>query len=167
MANTTYKPLEGTAELSRVLQDFLVAMEARVISGALRKGAKEVEAFAKDLVPERTGELKDSIKIRRQVSKKRGFVNFFVTAGDRKSGQGWYAHLVEYGTGPHEIRPRKAKSLFIAGLLRTVVNHPGAKGAGFMRRAFDKGSEPALTSITAEVKAGVGRLLKRRAKGRI
>jgi HK97 gp10 family phage protein len=160
-------PVKGGEDLAAALRDFPVKFEARVMASALREGAKEIERRAKEEVPERTGKLRDSIKIRRRTNKRTGYINLLVTAGDRKKGGAWYAHLVEFGTQAHEIRPKRAKSLFVAGLLRQVVNHPGSKPSGFMRRAFDEGNATALVLVTDRVRKGIDRLTKRRAKGLI
>lgn len=157
----------GGADLAAALRDFPVKFEVQVMAAALREGAREIEARAKANVPVRTGKLRDSIKIRRRNNRRTGFVNLLITAGDRKKGGAFYAHMVEFGTQPHEIRPRRAKSLFIAGLLRQVVRHPGAKPSGFMRRAFDEGHAPALVRVTERVARGIKTLERRRALGRI
>lgn len=157
----------GGADLAAALRDFPVKFEVQVMAAALREGAREIEARAKANVPVRTGKLRDSIKIRRRNNRRTGFVNLLITAGDRKKGGAFYAHMVEFGTQPHEIRPRRAKSLFIAGLLRQVVRHPGAKPSGFMRRAFDEGHQPALVRVTDRVARGIKQLERRRALGRI
>lgn len=164
MANVEIK---GGAELAAALREFPVKFEVQVMGAALREGAKEIETRAKQHVPVRTGKLRDSIKIRRRTAKARGFINLQVVAGDRKKGGAFYAHMVEFGTQPHEIRPKNAKSLFVSGLLRQVVQHPGAKPSAFMRRSFDEGNQPALVRVTDRVAKGIERLAKRRAKGLI
>lgn len=158
--------IKGGTELAKALAEFPVKLEVTVMGTALRSGAKKVEALAKEYVPVRTGALKDTIMIRRRDNRRRGFVNVFVSAGDRKKGV-FYAHMVEYGTQAHQIKPKNAKSLFIAGLLRTAVQHPGAKPTGFMRRALDDGAQDALNAIVTSASAGIRRLTKRRAKGLI
>jgi HK97 gp10 family phage protein len=164
MANVQIK---GGEELAAALRDFPVKFEVKVMTAALREGAMEIESRAKLNVPVRTGKLRKSIKIRRRTNKRSGYINLLVTAGDRKKHGAFYAHMVEFGTQPHEIAPKTAKSLFIAGLLRQIVQHPGAKPSGFMRRAFDEGNQPALARITDRVARGVKTLTKRRAKGLI
>lgn len=162
MANVGIK---GGEELAAALRELPVKFEVQVMAAALREGAKEIESRAKANVPVRTGKLRDSIKIRRRTNKRTGYINLLVTAGDRKKGGAYYAHMVEYGTKGHEIRPKGAKSLFIAGLLRELVKHPGAKPSAFMRRAFDEGHAPALIRVTDRVAKGIDRLVKRQAKG--
>ena len=161
--------VKGGEELAAALREFPVKFEIQVMRSALREGAKEIEERAKANVPVRTGKLRDSIKIRSRTNKRTGYVNLIVTAGDRKKGGGgaYYAHMVEFGTNPHEIRPKRAKSLFVAGLLRQLVQHPGSKPSAFMRRSFDEGHQPALVRVTDRVAKGIERLAKRRAKGLI
>jgi HK97 gp10 family phage protein len=160
-------PVKGGEDLAAALRDFPVKFEVQVMAAALREGAKEIERRTKENVPKRTGKLRDSIKIRRVTRKRTGYINLQVTAGDRKKGGAFYAHMVEFGTQAHEIRPKGAKSLFVAGLLRQLVSHPGSKPSGFMRRAFDEGNAPALVLVTDRVRKGIDRLTKRRAKGLI
>jgi HK97 gp10 family phage protein len=53
-----------------------------------------------------------------------------------------YASYVEFGTQPHEIRPKKADGVLVfqAGgrtVYAKVVKHPGTKAQPFVRPAFD------------------------------
>lgn len=130
--------IHGAAELLRQLQDLPVKIEKNISRGALRAGARVIEREAKTLVPVETGKLRDSIQVSAG-AKKNGTVYAHVRAGSRQKGGGgaFYAHMVEFGTEPHEIKPRRFGSLFLAGIFRKVVKHPGAKPRAFMRTAFD------------------------------
>lgn len=53
----------------------------------------------------------------------------------------YYAHMLEGGTKPHVIKPRKknkSKTLFIFGKRVKSVNHPGIKGYKFLETTFEK-----------------------------
>lgn len=47
-----------------------------------------------------------------------------------------YAHLVEFGTKPHEIRAKRGKFLGLPVGARKVVMHPGARPKPFLRPAL-------------------------------
>lgn len=115
------------------------------LAEALRKNARDSEATTQRVliesanflltemevrVPVDTGELRESLSVR--VEGDRVLVG--PTAG--------HAAYVEFGTAPHEIRPKKAD-----GVLRwsqggntyyaKVVRHPGTKAQPFVRPAFE------------------------------
>ena len=137
--------IRGGEELARALKSLPAKLEANVLRGALRAGARVIQEEAKAQVPVDDGRLRDSIRISGGL--KRGRASAQVIAGGNKKGQPWYAHLVEYGTKPHDIRPAKGKSLFFAGLLRRLIRHPGARAKPFMRPAFDQKRDEAVSRI--------------------
>ena len=126
--------IRGLAELNKALQELPAKVERNVLRGGLRAGAKVLEDAARAHVPVKRGDLHKSIRVSMRVSSKTGTVRAQVKAGDKKA---WYAHLVEFGTARHWIKPKSRKSLFIAGLMKEVVDHPGARPRPFMRPAFD------------------------------
>ena len=132
----------GLAELNRVLQQLPGRVEANVLRGGLRAGQKEILEAAKANVPIKSGALRDSLKIK--TSNRKGKVSATLSAGNKKV---YYAHMVEFGTAKHFIKPKKAKSLFFAGLARKVVDHPGVNAQPFMRPALDGAQEKALTAF--------------------
>jgi HK97 gp10 family phage protein len=137
----------------------------------LRAGAKVIEEEAKRRVPVGSGALRDSIRV--SLRSKRGVIQALVKAGNRKPKIGktstgrdvylnpWYAHLVEYGTARHWIKPKNRKSLFLAGLARELVDHPGAKPKPFMRPAFDAKSQAAIDAMAAYMAARMPREVKK------
>ena len=112
-----YAMLNGAKELKK---------ECDVI---LRRYSEAAASTASRLAPKRTGRLAASIR-----SKREGEMSYSV--GSELS----YAKFVEYGTGPHIIRPVSAKALaFTVGASRVfakVVNHPGSREKPFLRPAF-------------------------------
>jgi HK97 gp10 family phage protein len=161
MADVTIK---GGADLAKALAEFPVKLEAQVMQSALRGGANVIAARARSLVPVNTGELRKSIKVRARKNKRTGFVNVYLAAGGRRKGDPFYAHMVEFGTAPHEIRPKGKRSLLVAGLLREVVQHPGAAPRPFLRPAFDSESQRAVDEIGKRVGQGIKRIVRKQAK---
>lgn len=148
--------VSGLSELDRLLKELPAKIEGNIMRGAVRAGAKVMEARAKELVPVDDGDLRDSIKV--STKSKRGRVSATVRAGSKKA---FYAHMVEFGTARHFIKPRKRKSLFFAGLAREVVDHPGASPKPFMRPALDSGQAEAVNAAADYIRK---RLAKEAAK---
>ncbi len=150
--------IAGLKELKQQLERLPARIEANITRTALRRGALVIEERAKELCPVDSGELQDSIKVRAQTKKKSGWINLRVTAG---GGKAFYANMVEYGTAPHEIRPKSAKSLFVAGVFRQVVSHPGATARPFMRPAFDEKYQDAIKAFADYMRQRIPREIKK------
>ncbi len=133
--------VSGLFELDKLLKELPAKVERNILRGAMRAGAKVFADRARELVPVRSGQLRDSIKV--STRSKRGRVSATVRAGGKKA---FYAHMVEFGTARHFIKPRKRKSLFFAGLAREVVDHPGSAPKPFMRPALDGGQVEAVNA---------------------
>jgi HK97 gp10 family phage protein len=135
----------GLAGLQALLDELPARIEGNVVRGGLRAAAKVVEMEAKRLCPVgKTGDLRDSIRV--TLRSKHGHISATVKAGNAKS---FYAHMVEFGTARHWIKPKNRKSLFVAGLLREAVDHPGAKKEPFMRPAIDGKADEAIDAMAA------------------
>lgn len=161
----TLQHVQGLADLHRALQALPVKLEANLIRGASRAGAKVIADEAKRRVPVLHGDLKASIRVSVRINRRLGRVEAIIKAGSTKkalatyisggrqmvrSATPWYARLVEKGTKPHTIRPRKARALALRGQGRpvTAVDHPGAKPKPFMAPAFTAKSQAALAAFT-------------------
>lgn len=145
--------VSGLAELQRALDQLPAQMEANVLRGALRAGAKVQLDAARRGVPVQSGALRDSLKI--STRSKRGVVTATVRAGakNKKTGaDAFYAHFVEFGTARHFIKPKAAASLFFAGLFGDVVDHPGAKKRPFMRPALDSTLSSATQAVAEYIR---------------
>ena len=138
--------VQGLAELNQALQGLSARIEQNILRGSLRAGQKEILEAAKSRVPVASGALRASLKIK--TSSKRGVVSARLVAGSKTA---YYAHMVEFGTAQHFIKPKRARSLFFAGLAREVVDHPGAAAHPFMRPAFDEAQGKALESMRAYI----------------
>jgi len=128
---------------------------------ALRKNAQELTAAQKSLVPAESGDLRHSIgytfgpykpansNVRGVSSGAVGEIDpdltVIVHAGDEKA---YYAAMVEFGTAPHEIKPKKAPALRLKGNRYVErVDHPGSEPHPFFFPPY--------------------RMMRRRLKGRV
>lgn len=100
------------------------------IGSVLEQIGNEIAAEAQDIVPVRTGNLKNSIAV------VAGHNQVYVGPDVSKAP---YASYVEYGTREHEIKPTKARVLAfrVRGQLvyARKVQHPGTKPHPYMRPA--------------------------------
>lgn len=142
----------GLAPLQQYLDQLPAKVERNVLRGALRAGAKVELAEAKRLVPveqggKHPGALRDSLRIK--TSSRGGVVKAIVAAGSKVA---YWAHWVEFGTARHFIKPKNRKSLFLAGLFKEGVDHPGAKKKPFMRPALDNTANGAIAAVGAYIR---------------
>jgi HK97 gp10 family phage protein len=151
--------ITGLAELHKALQELPAKIERNVLRGGLRAGANVIREEARNRAPVKSGALRDSIRV--SVRAKRGEVTATIKAGGKKA---WYAHLVEYGTARHFIKPKNRQSLFFAGLMKEVVDHPGAQRKPFMRPALDTKTQAAVEAAAAYMRARLPRELKKAGK---
>ncbi len=150
----------GLAELQALLDELPARIEGNVVRGGLRAAAKVVEAEAKRLCPVgKTVDLRDSIRV--SLRSKHGRISATVKAGSAKA---YYAHMVEFGTARHWIKPRNRKSLFVAGLMREAVDHPGAKKEPFMRPAIDGKANDAIDAMAAYLRDRIPKEIDRAGK---
>lgn len=157
--------IEGLDELYRTLQDLPVKIERNVVRGALRAGAVEIRDTARSRAPVLTGALRDSIRVSMRVVGGKVVAN--ITAGGKPNKKGrdaYYAHMVEFGTKPHDIKPKNRKSLFVAGLFKEIVHHQGAKARPFLRPAFDGKWRDAVEAAADYMRARIPRELEKQGR---
>ncbi len=163
---TTDIHIKGLEGLQALLDELPARIEKNVVRGGLRAAAKVVEAEAKRLCPvgegdlpkgRTSGALRDSIHV--SMRTRRGRVQATIGAG---GGNAWYAGMVEHGTARHWIKPKNRKSLFLAGLERQVVLHPGATKKPFMRPAIDAKAQEAIETFSAYLKNRLARIEARK-----
>lgn len=142
--------LKGFAELQKALSELPDKIERNIVRSALRAAAKVTADEAKRQVPVKSGKLRDSIRVTTKIVNGRPTAS--VRVGGNKKGQPFYAHLVEFGAKAHFIKPKRAKSLFVAGVLRDGVQHPGARKHPFMRPALDASHQRAVLAFGEAVK---------------
>lgn len=158
--------IKGLAELQRALDQLPAKIEANIMRGAVRAGAKVLQQEARQLAPVgppsaenarvyggREGLLRDSIRI--SVRLKRGQVFARIVAGGKiKSGANvYYAHMVEHGTAAHIIKAPPGAALNVRGSLYKSVMHPGARKQPFMRPALDTRAQAAVEAAREYIRA--------------
>jgi len=98
----------------------------------LIQSANQILAEMEAKVPVKTGNLRTSLGVKVESSR------VIIGPDERQAPYGGY---VEFGTGPHVIRPKSKKVLsFVVNgkrVFATKVNHPGTKAQPYVRPAFD------------------------------
>jgi HK97 gp10 family phage protein len=151
--------IHGIRELALNLERFPEQLKRKAMDRVMRRGGRYISLLAKELVPVRSGSgaLKRSIRV--AIVRRGDFITARVIAGrNRKKDDPYYAWMVEGGTEPHEIRPKGRKSLFFAGLSRTIVKHPGARPRPYLRPALEQGADTALALMRDELADQIERL---------
>lgn len=163
--------IKGLRELHDALQTLPAKIERNVMRGALRAGAKVLQAGARARVsvapPTRRNErlyggrrglLRDSVRISLRV--RGGRVVARVIAGGKVKGGGiaYYAGWVEKGTRPHVIRSVSGKGLAISTgggspVFVSQVQHPGARAHPFMTPTFDAEHPEAIRAAATYIRA--------------
>lgn len=138
--------VKGLAELQKALQTLPAKLQANVMRGALRAGAKPLMAEAKQLAPVDQGLLAASLRIHTRV-KSLVAIGSVKAGGSPRNSQhaARHAHLVEYGTKPHHIEARPPNKALAIGVFS--VDHPGARAHPFMRPALDAKGQVALAAM--------------------
>jgi len=164
---TTDQTITGGRELDAFLQTLAPKIEQNIMRSALNAGARVIRDEAKSLAPVGQpnannvekyggyqGALRDAIRVSSRI--RNGTVNVSVKVGGKggksRSADVFYAHMVEFGTAAHEIKPKTAGGLFFGGSVLQSVMHPGSQGQPFMRPAFDNKSGEALLAISAQIR---------------
>ena len=130
MAVFTVKVPEG--ELSKAIRQ-ISAWDGKTrlrVEVVLKNGTNAVAREARQRVPVRSGKLKKSIKTRFSMVKLEGQVYSNVP----------YAHLVEFGSRAHTVRPKKKKALrfFKGGPVFTKRSRiPAQAGKPFFKPSYD------------------------------
>ena len=130
--------LKGLAELGNFLEQLPVQLEAKVLRGALRAGAKLVQPAAKMnltfRVHRRTGRLSQSdIKLSTRVSRGR------VTARLKVKGpDAWRAKFVEFATAAHGKHPGTSPQPFLRPALDSRAGSVVVAAAGYMKKKLSK-----------------------------
>lgn len=140
--------INGGAALNAAMQRLPAKIEANVMRGALRDGAKAVRDDAEQRIKSRSGRLAASVRIGTIV--RNGRVTAYVRAGKggKKGAAVFYAHMVEFGTAAHVIKAPPGAKLRVNGLFFDSVNHPGARKSPFLRPALDTKASDALSRAT-------------------
>lgn len=142
--------VELQLQVSEILQVTLEELDGAMFAG----GEVLADAIRRHAV-RRTGELQDSVyvaagdkstyKAGRQREKERKPPAGGVVVG----ASAFYAHFLESGVGPHEIRSRTAgRALALpGGMFARSVRHAGFPARPFVRPAYDEAREQAAQSV--------------------
>lgn len=146
--------IAGGRELNDLLQTLAPKVERNIMRGALRSGAVVIRDEIKRRAPVASGDLRDSIRVTTRA--KKGTVSASAKVGNQTA---WYAHLVEFGTRPHVILPkRQGGSMQFGGIRTRLVNHPGTTGRPFIRPAGDASTPAAIAEVTKYVRKRLTKL---------
>jgi HK97 gp10 family phage protein len=148
---TTGFDLRGLPEVVRAFREFPEKMQRVLYRRAMRAGGVVIRNRARGKIHNVSGRLRKSVRV---AVKMRGtWVRAQVWAGRAiAKDDPYWALFVERGTKPHEIRPKNRKSLFIAGLMREQVKHPGAEAKPFMEPALEEGAQEAIDAIAESLR---------------
>lgn len=144
---TTLTNFKGGKELQDMLNTLPAKLERNVMRSALRQGANVIRDAARDNINDRSGALSKSVRVRTRA--RRGEVTATVTAGSKDA---YYAHMVEFGTSPHDIPAADGSALDVAGNPRANVEHPGAAPHPFMRPAIDEKQGEAIRAVGEQIR---------------
>lgn len=138
----------GGQQLDELLQTLPGKLQRNVNRSALRAGAAALLPEVVQRIPVDSGDLRASARI---TTRARGAtVSASVKVGNRVA---WYAHLVEYGTRPHVIKPREpGGALQFGGVTTKSVQHPGTRPQPFMRPAIDSSLPQVVAAVTAKIR---------------
>lgn len=165
--------VKGLKELQDLLDKLPAKVEANIMRGALRAGAKPIRAAAINNINSKSGELAAGIKVSTRI--KGGVVSATIAA---RGDSGYKANFVEYGTRAHLIsvqdnekhinyRLSRKRGVTVLESMRTInrrvlqigrnfvgptVDHPGAKPHPFMRPALDSEGQNAAIAVAAYIK---------------
>jgi hypothetical protein len=111
-----------------------VQLERNVVRAGLREGSRVIvrELGSRVVAISRTGKLARSIKMRSRTIN--GLPTLITSVGDKSA---YYAHIVEKGAQPHDIKPKRGTMLFFNGRGTRLVKHPGFAGRLFVKGTFD------------------------------
>lgn len=165
--------------LAMALHYLTGGMQRKIVKPATKKAFKHVMKATKQNAPVETGLLKKSITIKQKIYPRAGTVWTGVGAKPiygtvvrgtmtRRRWPTHYFHLVEFGTAPHNIRPKKrGDALAIwdpveeANIHRSAVKHPGTKAKRFATRAFRSQKSVVKRTLQSEIRANLIKLAKK------
>jgi HK97 gp10 family phage protein len=134
--------------LQKALGALPAQIEANIMRGAMRAGAKLLAKEAKANVHNVSGDLAESIRFGAKLDRRAGNVEAYIRAGGKSKKTGktaYYANMVEKGTAAHIIKARPPNKMLAIGVAQ--VQHPGAQKKPFMRPAMDQHGMAAVEAV--------------------
>jgi HK97 gp10 family phage protein len=153
----------SVARVDRAFRELPTAIFNRVVGRAADAAMTPMLAAAKRKCPVETGVLKKSLGRKHVSYRGRGVQMVFIgpLVGFKDPGTGRnpanYAHLVEYGTGPHVIPATPGGHRIANQIVAGAIHHPGAQPKPFMRPAFDENARRVVSLYRDELLQGIER----------
>lgn len=165
--------IRGGKQLQRKLNRLASVTQRKIMRPAVSAGLVPFNKSAKRRAARSSGLLSKSIGTRVKVYRRSGVVygvvgprtRFSAMVGGvtaRREIPTKYAHLVEFGTSAHIIRPKNRKALAFDGTVVKVVRHRGTAARPFLRPAFDHNKRKAIGIVTARAWTGIRKEAMRR-----
>ena len=159
--------LVGFKELEERLVGLGPKVAKRLLASAINSAAKPILEGARAGLTVRFGWLKRSLGVKLKTYKRTDSSTAVAVIGPRRGFRqiingkpidpANYAHLVEYGTAPHLIKPRLGTIKIGPAFIRGAVHHPGAKKLPFLRPAFDTRKNESLEILKQKLGKGIER----------
>ena len=153
--------VKGVIELNRLLKQLPGRVARNVARSGLRAGGAVIRDDARANLPSNYGTLKKSIYTK--IGRQRSPYLMAARIGPRSGGSkydGWYGHIVEYGTLGSRAEPvKKSRTVNHATPLPT-----GLKPIPFMRPAFESSKERAVDAMRQKIIEGVAKEVAKLAK---
>ena len=152
-------------EVMKNLTKLSTKVRKSIVNGSLKAGAKIVLDEAKRLVPVRSGNLKESLAIKKKRTKDKKITAFAIAPITKKKtkryklengktwtitgivADGYYGHFVEYG---HTIKNKKGKKI-----LGNVAPKP------YLRPAYESKGKESIKAVTKYFKTRLEKELKK------
>jgi HK97 gp10 family phage protein len=149
---TRDQAVTGGAQLDALLRTLPEKMQKNVTRTGLRAGAAVFLSEVKQNIPVDSGALRSTARISSRNTPQGPQVSVKV-GGKVKGVDAWYAHLVEFGTRPHVIKPKQqGGALQFGGITTRSVQHPGTRARPFMRPAVDAKFPEAVEAIKNKIR---------------
>lgn len=159
--------VKGVDELLKALKQFPQNIQKNVLKGAVRAGAASLVKEAKANVPADTGNLKKSIGVVEVKSKKPQYVQFKVTPrkGFGLKSDGWYAHMVEFGTLGKRDEPLSSETHRSLKAKEMAEKGFGSPAQPFMRPAYENKGEETITVAKEYLEKRIDKEVEKAKKG--
>ncbi|MDV2503084.1 MAG: HK97 gp10 family phage protein [bacterium] len=151
--------VKGDRKLMKALDRLPKAVGRRIVPAAVLFGGRHLAREMKSRVADGpTGNLGESI-VAEIVSRSGLRVLVQVGASTTKGRKGFHAHLVEYGTEPHQtvVDTKQVLAAEDGSIFGRVAEHPGSAPKPFARPAWDEERVKVLTLIRRKLWDGIRR----------
>lgn len=155
--------VKGIKELERTLKKMTGREANNAVAAGLRAGGRVIVKDARSRLPSEYDILKKSltVKIKRRSSPYVLDGSIGPTVGSNAKFNGWYAHFIEFGVDPHEIKPKRSKLMNIGDdRWSTKVSHPGIKKIPFLRPAAENNMPQVQRAYIDKVWTAIKKVLR-------